>query len=103
MRSNTAIVHKGTAIFVKNKRGMPVTVIPTTPKSAINPRHRLWHICHDPIMLAAPETLPVAPITFSFMSFFIYYQQPFLIYLQPAQQFPSVFHFRFFPSALSAL
>src|SRR3989338_10184281 len=82
---------------------MPVTVIPITPKRAISPRHRLWHICHDPSMLAAPETLPVAPITFSFMFLFICYPPPSLISLQPAQQFPSVLYFQFFPSVHWAL
>src|SRR3989344_5908893 len=61
----TATSHIGTAIWVRNSSGIPVTVIPRLPNNAINPRQMLWQICHEPNMLAAPEALPVAPISFS--------------------------------------
>src|SRR3989338_1095728 len=65
INNKTAIVHNGTATFVRNNNGIPVTVIPMTPRSAINPKQMLWHTCHEPKMLAAPEMLPVAPTAFS--------------------------------------
>jgi hypothetical protein len=63
----TATVHTGIATSVRNANGIPTTVIPKMLKNPTNARHTLWHACHEPRMLAIPETLPVAPITFSFM------------------------------------
>src|SRR3989338_862740 len=72
-RSATATLHTGTAISVRNSNGMPATAIPKMPKRAIMPRQTLWHICHEPNMLAAPEMLPVIPTSFSLMNFIISY------------------------------
>ena len=66
-KSKNATIQKGTAILVRNIRGIPITVIPKSPKRAITPKQRLWHTCQEPGMLVAPDTLPVAPINFSFM------------------------------------
>ncbi len=66
IKSKTAVVHTGTATLVRKSRGIPVTVIPIRLKIKIMPKHILWHICQEPSMLAAPDTVPVAPISFSF-------------------------------------
>lgn len=60
------MLHIGTTILVRNNKGIPVTVIPINANKAINPRQTLWQICQDPRILAVPEILPDAPITFSF-------------------------------------
>lgn len=73
-RSMTATVQIGTATFVRNNNGIPTMVIPIMPNNAMMPKQMLWQTCHEPNMLAAPETLPVAPIAFSFMFLIIPYQ-----------------------------
>ena len=60
----------GIAIFVKNNKGMPVKVIPMTESIAINPKQILWQTCQEPKILAAPEMLPDAPISFSLIDWF---------------------------------
>src|SRR3989338_5163175 len=65
-RRTTAAIQNGRATFVRNKRGIPVTAIPSAPRSATTARQTLWQTCHDPRMLVAPDTPPSAPATFSF-------------------------------------
>ena len=61
----TATLHMGTAILVKNPRGIPVRVIPITESREMMPRQMLWHTCQEPRTLAVPETVLVIPSTFS--------------------------------------
>ena len=69
----TAAIQKGTASFVRNIRGIPTIVIPKIPKRAITDKHMLWQTCHEPIILTAPDTLPVALNAFSFSFLFIFF------------------------------
>ena len=67
----SAIDHNGTAILVRNSKGIALSEIPMSPSSASIPKQTLWHTCQDPSILAIPEILPVDPTTFSFMCFII--------------------------------
>lgn len=67
INSENAMIQKGIANFVRNARGIPITVIPASANNATIPKQTLWQTCHEPKILAAPETLPVLEIIFSLM------------------------------------
>src|SRR3989344_7442397 len=62
------MIQKGTATFVKNKRGMPVTAIPKMPNKTINPKQTLWQTCQEPRTLVTPDMLPAIPTSLSLNS-----------------------------------